>query len=234
VTGPSGGAQLRPELAAAISDYALFIGLGYPVNGVLKLVGDRHRLSGTERNVLYRGVVSPRVAAARARRRIEPPADVPQGAALAVDGHNVLFTVVNYLQGRTAFISVDGYMRDAGNPARRLRARADFERAVAELGACFRSFEAARIDVYFDEPVTYSKDHIGLARRLWTDLDGLSLHLVRSADQELKEHPGDVLVTSDSTLIDASPVPIADFARWIVVGRLGAELPELGAYVGRG
>lgn len=234
MTGPNGGAQLRPEFAAAISDYALFIGLGYPVNGVLKLVGDRHRLSGTERNVLYRGVVSSRVAAARARRRIEPPAGVPPGAALAVDGHNVLFTVVNYLQGRTAFVSVDGYMRDAGNPARRLRAGADFERAVVELGACFRSLKAARIDVYFDEPVTYSKDHIGLARRLWTDLDGLSLHLVRSADQELKADPGDVLVTSDSTLIDATSVPVADFARWIVEDGLGARLPDLGEYVGSG
>jgi hypothetical protein len=224
--------SLRPDLRRAIADYALFVSRGYPVKGALNLVGDRHRLSGVERNILYRGVVSGELGARRARRRVSLPGDVPSGAILIVDGHNVLFTVVNYLQGRTTFVSVDGYLRDAGNPARRIRAGAEFERAVNELGERLRSLPAARFEVFFDEPVTYSKDHIGQARRAWTDLSSrLDLHLVRSADQAIKEQAGDIIATSDSTLIDATTVPIADLARWIIEEGFGARLPYLADHV---
>lgn len=225
---------IRPALGRAIADYALFVERGYPVKGVLKLVGDRHRLSGTERNILYRGVVSRARAEARSRR-IMTPSEVRAGSTITVDGHNVLFTVVNYLQGRTTFISVDGYLRDAGNPARRVRAGEDYRRAVSELGERFRGLGAGLIVVYFDEPVTYSKDHIGAARRAWADLDDrLELHLVRSADQALKLREADLLATSDSTLIDTSPVPIVDIARWIIEDGFGAALPHLADYVGDG
>lgn len=222
---------IRPALRQAIADYALFVERGYPVKGVLKLVGDRYRLSGTERNILYRGVVSRTRAEAR-RRRLTEPSDVPAGFTITVDGHNVLFTVVNYLQGRTTFIATDGYLRDAGNPARRLRAGEDYRRAVSELGERFRGLHAGLIVVYFDEPVTYSRDHIGTARKAWADLgDTLELQLVRSADQALKGRPGDLLATSDSTLIDASPGPVLDIARWIIEDNFGAEIPRLADYV---
>jgi len=227
-------APIRPALGRAIGDYALFVERGYPVKGVLKLVGDRHRLSGTERNILYRGVVSQARAEARRRRAITP-GEISQGSTIIVDGHNVLFTVVNYLQGRTTFIAVDGFLRDAGNPARRIRACEDYRRAVSEVGGRFRMLEAGLIAVYFDEPVTYSKDHIGAARLGWADLgDSLELDLVRSADQALKGRPGDFLATSDSTLIDASPVPVVDIARWIIEDSFGAALPNLRDYLGDG
>lgn len=225
-------AALRPALGCAVADYALFVGRGYPVKGVLKLVGDRHRLSGVERNILYRGVASREVSERRARRRVPLPNGVPAGATLVVDGHNVLFTVVNYLQGRTTFIAVDGYLRDAGNPARRIRVGAAFDRAVCELGERFRRLPAGRFEVFFDEPVTYSKDHIGRARRAWSDLDArLGLHLVRSADQAVKAESGGLIATSDSTLIDATTVPIADMARWIIEDGFGARLPRLADYL---
>ena len=223
---------IRPALRQAIADYALFVERGYPVKGVLKLVGDRYRLSGTERNILYRGVVS-RARAETRRRRLMSPSDVPTGSTITVDGHNVLFTVVNYLQGRTTFIAIDGYLRDAGNPARRIRAGEDYRRAVSELGECFLALRASLIAVYFDEPVTYSKDHIGTARKAWADLKGrLELQLVGSADQALKLREADLRATSDSTLIDASPVPVVDIARWIIEESFGAVLPHLADYVG--
>lgn len=226
--------RIRPALGHAIADYALFVERGYPEKGVRKLVGDRHRLSGTERNILYRGVVSRARAEAR-RRRMMAPSGIPAESTIIVDGHNVLFTVVNYLQGRTTFIAVDGYLRDAGNPTRRIRAGDDYRRAVSELGERFRRLDARRIAVYFDEPVTYSKDHIATARRAWADLgETLELHLVRSADQALKLREADLLATSDSTLIDLSEVPIVDFARWIIEDGFGAPLPHLGDYLDDG
>ncbi len=227
-------APIRHALGRAIADYALFVEQGYPVKGVLKLVGDRYRLSGIERNILYRGVVSRARAEAR-RRRAMAPSDVTAGSTIIVDGHNVLFTVVNYLQGRTTFVAVDGFLRDAGNPVRRIRAGDDYRRAVSELGERFRMLEAGLIAVYFDEPVTYSKDHIGTARKAWVDLaDRLELQLVRSADQALKLREADLLATSDSTLIDASPAPIVDIARWIIEDGFGAALPDLADYLGDG
>ncbi|MFP4566788.1 MAG: DUF434 domain-containing protein [Spirochaetaceae bacterium] len=224
--------RIRPAFGRAVADYALFIERGYPVKGVLKLVGDRYRLSGTERTILYRGVVSRACAEAR-RRRMIAPEDIPRGSTIIVDGHNVLFTVVNYLQGRPVFIAVDGYLRDAGNPARRIQAGEDYRRAVSELGERFRGLDAGRIAVYFDEPVTYSKDHIGTARQAWADLgEKLELHLVRSADHALTLRAADLIATSDSTLIDRSPVPLVDFARWIVEDGLAATIPRLADYLG--
>lgn len=222
----------RTEFADAVRDYSLFVSRGYPTRGVLKLVGDRYRLSGAERNILYRGVVSRDLAARRRRRLLSLPEGVRAGATLVVDGHNVLFTVVNYLQGRSTFIAVDGYLRDAGNPARRIRAGDEFERAVRELGSRLRVLDPARAAVYFDEPVTYSKDHIGTARTAWRSLvPRCDLMLVRSADQELKAAAEDVLVTSDSTLIDATTAPVADLARWVVEDAFGARVPELASFL---
>jgi hypothetical protein len=222
----------RSEFEDAVRDYSLFVSRGYPTRGVLKLVGDRYRLSGAERNILYRGVVSRNLADRRRRRLLSLPEGVRSGATLVVDGHNVLFTVVNYLQGRTTFIAVDGYLRDAGNPARRIRAGEEFERAVQELGSRLRTLDPARAAVYFDEPVTYSKDHIGLARRAWRDLgERIELYLVSSADQEVKSTRADVLVTSDSTLIDATTAPVADVARWIIEEGFGAKLPRLSDFL---
>ncbi|MFP3959960.1 MAG: DUF434 domain-containing protein [Spirochaetaceae bacterium] len=225
--------DLRPELARAVADYALFVERGYPVKGVLKLVGDRHRLSGVERNILYRGVVSTALSERRTRRRLALPHELPRRSTLIVDGHNVIFTVVNYLQGRTAFLAVDGFLRDAGNPARRIRAGEEFGRAVEEIGRRLRSLEPARVVVYFDEPVTYSKDHIARARRAWAEVaPAVELHLVRSADQALKGSPEGVLLTSDSTLIDATSLPVADLPRWIIEEGFGARPARLAEWAG--
>jgi hypothetical protein len=216
----------------AVRDYSLFVSRGYPTKGVLKLVGDRYRLSGTERNILYRGVVSSSLAAGRRRRLVSLPTGVRAGARVVIDAHNVLFTVVNYLQGRTAFIAVDGYLRDAGNPARRIRAGDEFRRAVEEVARCLRTLRPARVTAYFDEPVTYSKDHIGTARRLWSDVGHeIDLLLVPSADGELKSANPDLLVTSDSTLIDATTAPVGDMARWIIEGTFAGRVPDLSVLV---
>ncbi|MFO8065782.1 MAG: DUF434 domain-containing protein [Spirochaetota bacterium] len=226
--------MFREAFAEAVRDYYLFINRGYPTKGVLKLVGDRFRLSGEERNILYRGVTSKEVSERRRARRLPLPEGVCGGATITVDGHNVLFTLVNYLQGRTSFIAVDGYLRDSGNPTRRVRAGGEFDRAARELGSYLRALEPTRITVVFDEPVTYSKDHIGHVRALWEEL-GLwqrsELVLVPSADQAVKESAADVLVTSDSTLIDATTAPIADVARWIVEREFEADLASLRRYL---
>lgn len=230
---PEDERTFRSEFAEAVRDYSLFVSRGYPTKGVLKLVGDRYRLSGTERNILYRGVVSNEVAERRRRRLLSLPGEVPAGATLVIDAHNLLFTVVNYLQGRTAFISVDGYLRDAGNPARRIRAGREFLRAVEETGRCLAALRPATVTAYFDEPVTYSKDHIGASRRAWAGLAGsVELQLVPSADQAVKAGRPDVLITSDSTLIDATTAPTGDMARWIIEEAFGARVPDLSWFLG--
>mgnify|MGYP000471042796 CR=1 FL=1 len=226
--------MFREAFAEAVRDYYLFINRGYPTKGVLKLVGDRFRLSGEERNILYRGVVSKEVAERRQARRVPLPGGVRGGGTITVDGHNVLFTLVNYLQGRTSFVAVDGYLRDSGNPTRRVRAGAEFDRAARELGSYLHALEPARINVIFDEPVTYSKDHVGHVRTLWEELDlsqRSELFLVPSADQEIKQSEADVLATTDSTLIDATSAPIADVARWIVEEAFHADLTPLARYL---
>ena len=42
----------------ACRDYYYLIDRNYPERGTLKLIGDRYRLSGDQRTVLYRGISS--------------------------------------------------------------------------------------------------------------------------------------------------------------------------------
>src|SRR5512145_58928 len=107
-------------------DYFYLVDHEFPERGVLKLVGDRYRLDGDQRTVLYRGISSKK----RSEIRKSLLTHVVEGKELVIDGYNVLFTLLNYRLGRIMFIGTDNYLRDAGSLHGKLRDEKIFEECM--------------------------------------------------------------------------------------------------------
>ncbi len=223
---PSG--IITDEFMHACRDYFYLLERSYPERGVLKLVGDRYKLSHDQRTVLYRGISSSGRSEARRLRLVMPE----EGAHLIIDGYNVLFTVLNYRLGRMVFISTDGMLRDAGSLHGRLRDDALFNQCVDELLLQVKLLNPAKVDLFLDEPVSASQKH----HRLITEamekcgLKG-TCYLVHSADREIKTLNSGILATSDTLLIEKTAMPVTDLPRFILENKYGALVKDISKLV---
>jgi hypothetical protein len=214
----------------AVSDYRYFLDRGYPGTGALQLVGDRYRLSRQERMILYRGVCDENTARRHRARLVSiecllagPIAD----RAILVDGHNVLFTLMNYCLGRRVFISDDGLVRDAGGAHRRVsqpEILAEVIRSVCE----FLARNNLSAVVFLDEPLTHSHDHARMLREAAAETGAtITVSLARSADAAILDQPDRPIASSDSAIIDGTNGPIVDIARCILQEVFKANLLSL-------
>ncbi len=212
-------------LPAAVRDYRLLLDRGYPVKATLKLVGDRHRLGKSQRNILFRGVLDQAISAAIAARLVPHPAP---GLSLALDGYNVLFTIINYRRGHPLFISTDGLVRDAGGAYGRISRSEDFAEALDLLAPMLASLRPRHTTVYLDAPVSGSGGHAAAIRKA---LGGLGLpcqvQLVPTADPALIAFDGQLVASSDSVIAARARAPVYDLARAILEGRYAVVLPDL-------
>ena len=103
--------MLRQEFKYAIRDYLYLLEKNYPQKGIIKLIGDRYALSGTERTMLYRGIATRENCLAR-KQKLALVKELKK-ASLYIDGYNVMITIGSYLNGNTVYISNDHILRDA-------------------------------------------------------------------------------------------------------------------------
>ena len=96
---------INEDFKLACRDYFYLVDRHFPERGVLKLVGDRYRLRGDQRTVLYRGISS--------RMRSEIRTDIAGCGCfrenLIIDGYNILFTLLNYRLGKITFYKYGSY-----------------------------------------------------------------------------------------------------------------------------
>lgn len=219
------------RLIQAVADYRWLLDRGYPDHGSIKLVGDRHRLSGTERGVLYRGVFG-RSDSDRRRARLVRPIE---GGSLVVDGHNVLFTVRNYLAGRPVVTATDGFVRDIGGTRSRLPHDGRFDRLATLVCAALRSMPWREITVLLDEPLPWSREHAALIEETWRlqcaehggDPSALSARTEASVDATVARTVGGAVATSDTAIIDRCPAGVFDLGGHILRVVLSATLPDM-------
>lgn len=212
----------------ACRDYYYLIDRHYPERGVLKLVGDRYRLGGDQRTVLYRGISSRERSALRKSLLVSEIT----GMNLAVDGYNVLFTLLNYRMGKIAFISTDHFMRDAGSLHGRLSDERTFAECVVQLAAFLILRQPARVDVYLDSPVSHSEQHAHLIRERFQKVGLVTdCHVIKSADWALRRRQEGIIATSDTAIIDKSKVPVYDLSREVLFWHYKREFPELGRLI---
>ena len=198
----------------ATGDYLYLLERGYSQRQALKLVGDRYRLTGVERSMLYRGVVRNADTLSRTEKRID---SIPAGARIYIDGYNVIRTVGSYLLGKNLFVAMDGFLRDASEMHRSTLKKPVLEKSVELLIGFLSGTGPESVAIFLDEPVSKSGE---LALKLNTMLreSGISgkAETVRSPDHQLKQVGSGIVCTSDSAIIDSSRVPVFDLARAIL------------------
>lgn len=218
-----------PPFPDAARDYRFLLDRGYSASASLKLVGDHYELDKVSRMVLFRGVLSRLDSEANAARLIVRLGPL---ARVAVDGYNVVFTLLNYRKGHPLFIATDGLLRDAGGAHGRIYDEAVFRESVTQMAVRLAEAGVARADVYLDSPVSGSGGHAALIREALA-ASGVAgeVALAASADPPVRDFLGDAVTTSDSSIVAASRSPVFDLARDILEARYGARFPELGRMV---
>jgi|WetSurSiteA1Bulk_404760.scaffolds.fasta_scaffold01219_3 hypothetical protein len=212
------------DFISACRDYAYLLNRHFPERGVLKLVGDRYRLSGDQRTVLYRGISSQDRSEARRSLLVS---DLAQGS-LVLDGYNVLFTLLNYRLGRITFISTDGILRDAGSLHGRLKDEKTFVGCVDLLTEYLVGKQPVHVDIYLDSPVSHSEKHARIIReKMQQNRLAGDCHVIKSADWALRHSQGGVIATSDTAIIEKALLPVIDAPREILEHAYKATFPRM-------
>lgn len=212
----------------ACRDYFYLIDRNYPERGTLKLIGDRYKLSGDERTVLYRGISS----SERSEMRKLLLVNEIKGKPLMVDGYNVLFSLLNYRLGRIMFIGTDNVMRDAGSFHGKIQNEPLFKECIELMLGYLSDQTPDSVQVYLDSPVSHSQKHAEMIRELLGKhhLNG-SCQVVKSADWALKQFQNGIIATSDTVIIEKSGMHLFDLPRNILEGVFKARFINLRDYI---
>lgn len=219
------------SLREAAAEYRWLLERGFPDAASLKLVGDKHRLSRIERNVLFRGVAEESRAGPRRARLVSDP----RRSALIVDAHNVSLTVLNYRLGHPVFVCTDGLARDAGGAKRRVNRLGVYREVLDGLVRFLAGLEIGRCDWYFDGPFSGSATHASFVEEalVGSALAGRS-RVAESADRAVvvatqSANEPVCLCSGDSEIIDRTSVPLYDLSRAFIASEYGARLPSIRA-----
>mgnify|MGYP006287518495 CR=1 FL=1 len=223
------GDQRRPlgELAEAVRDYRLFLERGYPESTLKKVVGDRHRLSGRERLILYRGVSTEATDRRRSEKRV--PSDAVADRVLLIDFYNIAFTLLSHRLGRPIFVATDGYVRDAGALHGRLGREERLHWILPPILETIRLLEPRGVTFYLDAPISHSGEHAQAVRdeSLGHSI-GAAVEVVASADYPLRRAEEGIVATGDSAVIESSAVPLFDLSAAVLADRFDYTPPRLG------
>jgi len=206
----------------ALRDYRYLKERAFPDKAALKLVGDRWRLSGLERNCLFRAVFAQADCRARRAKLLEPREAA--GRALGVDWYNVLITVESYLKGYPVFLADDGLLRDSSGVHGSYRPGRVTAAAVDRILESLGELAPARLELHLDSPISFSGDMAEALRRRLTPGLPCEVSVSPSAASPLKSFPG-VVATADSSIIDRETVrEVLDLARFVLEKAYGARL----------
>jgi len=212
------------QVRQAADEYLWILSKGYPQGAALKLVGDKFMLTKDMRQILYRGVVPDALAKVRSKRI----GAVREGDLVLIDTYNVLFTVNNYLLGRSLFISNDGMLRDAGEMRGRIINKPQFSRSVAMMLEVLQMWQGASYIHYLDEPVSHSGR---LSIELCKDMVQMGIEgdafTVKSPDQVLKQKSSDAICTSDGGIIDQYQGRVIDLPRFLLQHYFETDFPRI-------
>lgn len=218
--------MLRKEFISAIRDYTYLLEKNYPQKGIIKLIGDRYALSGTERTMLYRGVTT-RSNINKRKSKLARVRDI-HGQALHIDGYNVMLTVGNYLNGNIVFISNDNLLRDAAEMHGKVFRKEMMGRVLALIIDDLKYLKTKECRFYFDRPVSRSGELSAHLKKLLAEnkIEG-SAATFDSADYPLKQATKGIIATSDSNVIDHSGLKCFDLARHVVKRNFNAKFTDL-------
>jgi len=222
--------QLRKTIEEAVQDLLYLLEKGYPRKSAIALVGNRYRLSGNERMVLYRGVFTRGECESRTRKRVDRNQEFT--TSCVVDGYNVFITIESYLRGRVVFRALDGFTRDISGVYGNYTFGARTEQATDLLIRCLLGLtqNISHFLFFLDEPVSRSGEFARFLREALKNADIPSaVEVVRSPDTLIGEyHARDLIATSDTVLIDRVE-RCTDFPGMVLSSVMGKEVLDLQA-----
>jgi hypothetical protein len=196
-------------------DYLFLLEKKYPQKGIIKLIGDRYALSGTERTMLYRGLTTKENIAHRKQKKAY--VKELRGSELVIDGYNVMITIGNYLNGNAVFVSSDGYLRDAAEMHGKVFRKVLMENVLNILLDDIIYLRIKKCRVFFDQPVSRSGELAIRVSMLMKEKGIIGEAMTAdSPDYKLKQASKGLIATSDSSIIDNSQVKVFDLARHVI------------------
>lgn len=197
------------KFITAIHDYVYLLERSYPSKTVLNLVGTRHSLSATERSMLYRGV-SPSAEAKKREAKKTTTKKFSNTATIHIDTLNVILTIHTYLAGKPVFISSDGFLRDAAE-AHGNKDLPHLERSFTLLTSFLNKKETGKCIFYLDKKADNSPAVKNSLEPFLASAGYNSEILTNNmTDRMIEQAREGVIATSDSTIINRSPLPAVD------------------------
>ncbi len=207
--------EISQAFALAITDYQYLLNRSYPQKSILKIVGDKYKLSGKERSILYRGICSSHQVKNRKQRIYN--LKKTDGLIIHIDTYNVLLIIGSYLNGSLVFISNDGFLRDASELHGRKFRKKIMQKAEEAMFEYLQSIKVKELNFYIDEPISFSGK---LSNHLQEKLDHLGYYgnasTVKSPDFILKKINEGIIATADSVIIDKAKPLIIDLPRRVL------------------
>jgi hypothetical protein len=199
----------------AAKDYLLLLEKKYPQKAILNLVGDRYKLSGLERSMLYRGITTHLNARSHSAKQVG--AEAIPGNQLHIDGYNCLISIGSYLNGNLVFLSNDKFLRDAAEMHGKVFRSILFDKAILLIFSFLDKLRPSGVQFYLDEPVSHSGDHCKKINELIAHYN-LSGHAdtYKAPDYHLKKIEFGLLATSNSGIIAKCLVPVVDLPALVI------------------
>jgi hypothetical protein len=199
------------DFLESIIDYKYLIEKKYSPKSMLKIIGDRYKLSGVERTILYRGISTIKQSEYRKNKLIDEEKLTEN--VLFIDGYNVLITIGCYLKGGFTFFGTDGFLRDTEESHGNIRKTEIVEKSLSLTLEYLKLKKTKQIRFFFDAPISNSKifsDFVSGQINQYK-LCGYS-EISDSPDFVLKNLEEGICSTSDSLIIDNCKIQIIDLA----------------------
>jgi hypothetical protein len=211
-------AEVIPTLRIAVIELSWLLSRGYPTTASLKLVGDRHALTERQRLAVIRSSCSDQQLADRAGRRVELAET--QGAALKIDGFNLLTTIEAALSGGVVLVGRDGCYRDMASMHGSYRRVAETRPAIEAIGRVLGSRGNAAVTWFLDRPVSNSGRLAGIIRKI-AEQHGYAW------DVEVVDDPDPVLIAAKAIAVSADAQILDGCGPWVSLA--GAVVESLEA-----
>jgi len=197
------GTAQHAQLRAAVRDLSWLRSRGYGDGAAQKLVGDRYRLKRRQRNAVARSACTDAERAHRLHARLSP--SEVAGREVHVDTFNALITVEAALGGAYLFVGRDTAYRDVNPLEGTYRIVRQTDSAVERLTTTLQSLDPARVIWHLDRSVS----NVGRVKKRLADASSETDGAWRLKEQEdvdaaLCSSPSNTVVTSDSTILDAT------------------------------
>ena len=209
----------------AATDYIFLLEKEYPVKSIVKLVGDKYKLSAAERVLLYRGIVKKEKLQKRKNIKCS---EIPENSLLFLDGFNILRTVGSYLNGNFVFKGMDNFVRDVSELHRKALKSDILERSLLLIFDFISTVNPVETTMFFDKPISHSGKMAELANTEFKKrkLNGKAV-TVFSPDHELKNITKGIICTADSAIIDSAQVPVFDLPAALLTQRFSSNIFSL-------